>query len=113
MTFTLGNNGGTGGNYAGVIADNTGAGGTWNQMGASDPHTLFFPSTANVGGAPNSAVVMSTGTTLDLSTAGIGNAYLGSLADDPAGASGHQVLLGSNTLSTGLDGTSTTFSAAA
>ena len=86
---------------------NTATTGTWLQMGASDPNTQFF---AAVTGAPSSSVVMSSNTTLDLSAAGPGMVALGSLADTAGSPTGHQVLLGSNTLDVGLDNSSTTFS---
>ncbi len=56
-----------------------------------------------------SAVVMSSSTTLDLSN---GALTIGSLADAAGNPTGHQVLLGSGTLTTGNDGTNTTFSGA-
>jgi len=61
-------------------------------------------------GAPNSSVVMSSNTTLDVSGASSGTVALGSLADAAGSPTGHQVLLGGNTLDTGLDYTNTTFS---
>ena len=76
-------------------------------MGASDPNTQFY---ATLAGAPNSSVVMSGNTTLDLSAANMGFVTLGSLADAPGSPTGQQVLLGGNTLQTGLDNSSTTFS---
>ena len=88
--------------------NNTGTDGTWNQMGGADAVTQFQAIPA---GAPNSQMVMSSNTTLDLSTPSTGLVALGSLADGP-GATGHQVLLGGNTLDTGLDNASTTFSGA-
>ena len=55
---------------------------------------------------------MSSNTTLDVSGAVAGNIVgIGSLTD-AAGATGHQVVLGNNTLDTGWDYTSTTFSGA-
>jgi len=88
--------------------DNTGTSGTWHQMGASDPNTHFY---ASLAGAPFSSVVMSSNTTLDLSApSAIGLVALGSLADAPGSPTGHQVLLGGNTLETGLDNSSTIFS---
>ncbi|MGA2259487.1 MAG: autotransporter-associated beta strand repeat-containing protein, partial [Thermoguttaceae bacterium] len=63
-------------------------------------------------GVPSSSVVMSSNTTLDLSAPGLGTVALGSLADAPGSPTGHQVLLGVNTLETGLDNSSTTFSGA-
>jgi fibronectin-binding autotransporter adhesin len=86
---------------------NTGTGGTWLQMGAIDANTQFY---AVIAGAPGSAVVMSSNTTLDLSANGMGLVGLGSLADAAGSPTGHQVLVGANTLDTGLDNTSTTFS---
>jgi autotransporter-associated beta strand protein len=56
-----------------------------------------------------SAVVMSSNTTLDISN---GALTIGSLADATGNPTGHQVLLGSGTLTTGNDGTNTTFSGA-
>ena len=53
---------------------------------------------------------MSSNTTLDLSATGTGLVALGSLADASGSPTGHQVLLGANTLDTGLDNSSTTFS---
>ncbi|MGA2259192.1 MAG: autotransporter-associated beta strand repeat-containing protein, partial [Thermoguttaceae bacterium] len=72
-----------------------------------DPNTQFY---ASVAGNPNSSMVMSSNTTLDLSAPGLGNVLFGSLADVAGSPTGHQVLLGGNTLVTGLDGTSTEFS---
>ncbi|MGA2254373.1 MAG: autotransporter-associated beta strand repeat-containing protein, partial [Thermoguttaceae bacterium] len=86
---------------------NTATGGTWLQMGASESNTQFF---ATVTGAPSSAMVMSSSTTLDLSAPGLGLVSLSSLADAAGSPTGHQVLLGGNTLDTGLDNSSTTFS---
>ena len=56
--------------------------------------------------------MMSASTTLDLSATNVGWVLLGSLADAPGSPTGHQVLLGSNTLDVGLDNSSTTFSGA-
>ena len=88
---------------------NTNTGGNWYQMGATDPSgdTQFY---AAVAGMPNSQVVMSANTTLDLSAAGVGVAGVGSLADAAGSPTGALVLLGSNTLVTGLDNTNTSFS---
>ena len=86
---------------------NTARGGTWNQMGAGDSNTQFY---ATLAGMPNSSLVMSSNTTLDLSAANMGFVALGSLADAPGSPSGQQVLLGGNALYVGLDNTSTTFS---
>ena len=90
-------------------AGNTNTGGNWYQMGATDPSgdTQFY---AAVAGMPNSQVVMSSNTTLDLSAAGVGVAGVGSLADAAGSPTGALVLLGSNTLVTGLDNTNTSFS---
>ncbi len=93
-------------NTVGVTATSSTA---WLQMGASDPNTQFY---AAVAGLPNSSLAMSSSTTLDLSASNMGWVLLGSLADAPGSPSGHQVLLGSNTLDLGLDNTSTTFSGA-
>ena len=89
---------------------NTATTGTWFQMGASDPDTQFF---AAAPGAPNTSVVMSSNTTLDLSASSTyGLVFLGSLADASGSPAGHQVFLGGNTLETGLDNSNTTFSGA-
>ena len=61
-------------------------------------------------GLPSSSAVMSSNTTLDLSSASGGLVSLGSLADAAGSPTGHQVLLGDNTLATGLDNSSTAFS---
>ena len=63
-------------------------------------------------GLPSSSVAMSSNTTLDLSAGTAGQVNFGSLADAAGSPTGHQVLLGDNTLVTGLDSTSTTFSGA-
>ena len=63
-------------------------------------------------GLPSSSVVMSSNTTLDLSVGTAGQVNLGSLADAAGSPTGHQVLLGNNTLLTGLDNSNTTFSGA-
>ncbi len=84
-----------------------------DQTAGSNP-TSFF----NMGLAANtplssipstSAVVMSSNTTLDISN---GALTIGSLADAAGNPTGHQVLLGSGTLTTGNDGTNTAFSGA-
>ncbi len=82
---------------------------SWTQVGAGDStfDTEFF---ATISGLPNSPVVLSSNTTLDLSAAGLGNVFLGSLADATSATTGHQVLIGSNTLDVGLNNASTTFS---
>ena len=65
-------------------------------------------------GSPNQSVVISSNSTLNLSgTSAIGNiALLGSLADSATASSftGQKVVLGTNTLETGLDNTDTQFS---
>ena len=63
-------------------------------------------------GLPTSSVVMSSNTTLDLSVGTDSLVALGSLVDAAGSPTSHQVLLGDNTLVTGLDSTSTTFSGA-
>ena len=86
---------------------NTATTGTWLQMGAGDTNTQFY---ALAPGAPNSSLVMSASTTLDLSAGSMGGTLLGSLADASGSPAGQQVLLGNNTLFTGLDNTNTIFS---
>ncbi|MGA2254578.1 MAG: autotransporter-associated beta strand repeat-containing protein, partial [Thermoguttaceae bacterium] len=87
---------------------NTNTTGSWLPMGAGNPDTQFY---ANVGGAPNTSLVMSSSTSLDLSaSSAFGLVALGSLADAPGSPTGHQMLLGGNTLETGIDNSSTTFS---
>ena len=110
---TGGNNGGPPYNAFGVAYNtvlNTSTSGTWVQMGASGPNTQFYAT--NLPGLLFSQVAMSSSTTLDLSPA---NAWgttvaLASLADASGSTTGHQVLLGNNTLQTGMDNSSTTFS---
>ena len=98
-------------NHYGVAYNTTGntaTTGVWNDMGVLDGNTIFL-ATQNAGSLPTgTAVVMSNGTTLDLSV-GTGNT-IGSLADDANHPTGHRVLLGNNTLTTGGDGTNTVFS---
>ena len=66
---------------------------------------------AELPGAPNSPIVMSSATTLDLSMPNSLNLVaLGSLADASSGVTGQKVLLGGNTLATGLNNSNTTFS---
>ena len=76
---------------------NTGTDGEWVQMGATDTEgdTSFL---AELPGAPNSPIVMSIATTLDLSTANSLNLVaLGSLADASSGVTGQKVLVGAAT----------------
>jgi len=89
---------------------NTATTGTWLQMGAGDPNTQFFAT--DIPGLLTSQVVMSSNTTLDLSgSSAWGNVVgLASLADAPGSPTGHEVFLGGNTLETGIDNSSTTFS---
>jgi len=68
--------------------------------------------TANSAGLPDSSLVISSNTTLNVSAANLGSVSLGSLADASGSPTGHNVLLGGNTLVTGLDNTSTGFSGA-
>ncbi|HEV2969534.1 MAG TPA: autotransporter-associated beta strand repeat-containing protein [Pirellulales bacterium] len=56
---------------------------------------------------PTTPVVMSSNSTLDITGASM---TIGSLADAPGSPTGHQVLLGNATLTTGNDNTNTTFS---
>lgn len=89
---------------------NTATTGTWLQVGPASSNTAFFP--LGIGQVPStSAVVMSSNTTFDISGSGAA-VTIGSLADAAGGATGHQVLLGSGTLMTGNDNTSTQFSGA-
>ena len=90
-------------------AGNTSTGGTWYQMGAQRSQ---HPVLRRRQGAPNSSMVVSNSTTLDLSGAGLGLAALGSLADASASPTGQRLLLGGGTLDVGLDNSSTTFSGA-
>ena len=109
---TAGNNGGPAFDGYGIAYNtvgNTAGTGTWFQMGASGPNTQFFAT--NVAGASSTSVVLSSNTTLDLSASNVpGSVTLGSLADAPGPPTGQQVLLGGNTLETGLDNSNTTFS---
>ena len=109
---TGGNNGGPAYNAFGVAYNTVGdtaETGTWLQMGASGPNTAFY---AALPGAATSSVVMSSNTTLDLSGTSVWGSLvgLGSLSDASGSPTGHQVLLGGNTLETGFDNSNATFS---